>query len=76
MTTIHATALEGLGVGLFAVGLGLVVGVVLASWIATAGVALIVVGIYCAIAANVLSGDSDHESGTGTSNPSDPAQRS
>lgn len=75
MTPVVGTALEGLGVGLFALGLALVVGSLL-GFAAAVGVGLIVVGLYCALAANVLgSGASANESGTRASNTSDTAQR-
>lgn len=67
-------ALEGLGVGLFALG------VAIALWAVdvrlSVGAALIVLGLYCALAANVYSGASANESGTRTGSTTDPAQRS
>lgn len=73
MTPLVATALEGLGVGLFGVGLAFLM-YALFGYFAAVGIALIVVGLYCALAANVYSGASANESRTFTS-PGDSAER-
>lgn len=73
MSEQQRLALEVLGVAVFAGGLALVVS--LLDVRAAVGVAFVVVGLYCALAANVYSGANANESGTRTGSTSDPAQR-
>lgn len=72
MTPPVAAALEGIGVGLVAVGLAFALSAL--DLRVGLGAALIVVGLYCALAANVSGANAD-ESGTRDSSTTDPAQR-
>lgn len=65
--------LEVLGVAAVAGGLALVVS--LLDVRAAVGVAFVVGGLYCALAANVYSGANANESGTRTGSTTDPTKR-